>query len=266
MQNANYEVAAVFNQLHRHSLKRGSSRHPSNQVCQNTFLQFWQLLSYCTGAGLKLRPLELWSRFESGGEEGEGQGLLALARNKNRANLPRKMFKPVLILEMNLLRKVVHNGDSFGWLLIQEWILVLQSFRESSFSGKPASFVTKVAVFYWQACKVSGGGNSATELKPNVKKWKSFLWQKVSGGEFCQGMLVVTECEKWKCFYLQEFWVSATNQWWWWLKLNVKSFVREGKVKQGLVALKDEQQERRRLFSGKKNKSLDAILQMSVWM
>ena len=128
---------------------------------------------------------------------GEGQGLLALARNKNRANLPRKMFKPVLILEKNLLRKVVHNGDSFGWLLIQEWILVLQSFRESSFSGKPASFVTKVAVFYWQACKVSGGGNSATELKPNVKKWKSFLGQdcNVSGGEFCQGMLVVTECE-----------------------------------------------------------------------
>ena len=188
---------------------------------------------------------------------GEGQGLLALARNKSRANLPRKMFKPVLILEMNLLRKVVHNGgDSFGWLLIQEWILVLQSFRESSFSGKPASFVTKVAVFYWQACKVSGGGNSATELKPNVKKWK------VSYGRiarFLEGNSA-KECWWWlnvKVFLFEGllgFWRvnSATNHWWWWLKLNVKSFVREGKVKQGLVALKDEQQERRRLFSGKK--------------
>ena len=52
---------------------------------------------------------------------------------------------------------------------------------------------------------------------------------------------------------------SATNHWWWWLKLNAKSFVREGKVKQGLVALKDEQQKRRKLFFLKKDKSLDAI-------
>ena len=99
----------------------------------------------------------------------------------------------------NLLRKVVHNGgDSFGWLLIQEWILVLQSFRESSFSGKPASFVTKVAVFYWQACKVSGGGNSATELKLNVKKWK-VSYCRIA--RFLEGN-------------------SAKECWWW---LNVKS-------------------------------------------
>ena len=99
---------------------------------------FREVLSHCTGAGFKLGPLELCSRFEAkrrreGGREDKG----ANRRNKNRETISFPL-----------------SDLSFIALVVE---FQLQSFRESNFGRKPPSFVTKVVAFYWQGCKVSGG-------------------------------------------------------------------------------------------------------------
>ena len=106
-----------------------------------------------------MRPLELCSRFEAGRRR---PGAARARGEQEQSNQVKAIVPPSLLLDINLSFKLVVD--------IRELISVVQSFRESNFSGEPPSFVTKVAVFYWQPCNLSGG-----EYLPQKADDDSFL-------------------------------------------------------------------------------------------